>query len=51
MSHASPARAATLALALSAVPLVLFPATAAAHTADPGTKAGIEHAGRRPPPT
>jgi hypothetical protein len=39
-------RAAALALALSAVPLVLLPAVALA-TTDPGPKAAIEHAERQ----
>ena len=42
MSHVSHRRAATLALALSTLPLVLFPAAAVADTA-PSTKAAIEH--------
>lgn len=43
MSHVSSRRAASLALALSALPLVLVPATAAADSG-PSTKAAIEHA-------
>ena len=43
MSHESHGRAASLALALSALPLVLLPAAAGADTA-PSTKAAIEHA-------
>ena len=43
MSHVTHRRAATLALGLSALPLVLLPAAAGADTA-PTTKAAIEHA-------
>jgi hypothetical protein len=47
MSHVTRRRAATLALALSTLPVFLLPVAAVADTAPPSAKAAIEHAERQ----